>query len=159
MGRDKALLPWGGTTLLERMCRLLHEAGVDRVVVSGDRPGYDCMPDAEPERGPGYAVSCVLAALPKEATALIVPIDMPLLTPALLRRLSIVPAAFFEGHPLPAMLPTRNPDGGELQADSIKGLHRAAGSQALPITADEDKLLVNANTPEEWLRIRPGEAA
>lgn len=153
MGRDKAQLDWHGVSLLDRMCRILLDAGVARVVVSGDRPGHDCVPDVEPERGPGFAVSGVLATLPADATALVVPVDMPLLTPALLRMLTAHRAACFEGHPLPALLPTRAADGGELRADSIKGLHRAAGSVALPVTADAAAILVNANTPEEWLRL------
>jgi len=33
MGRPKALLPWGGRTLVEHAVHVLHEAGVERTVV------------------------------------------------------------------------------------------------------------------------------
>lgn len=150
MGRDKAQLPWQGTCLLDRMCRLLSETGVDRVVVSGNRAGYECFPDTEPGSGPGFALSGVLARLPAHARALIVPIDMPLLTPALLGRLLAYPAACFADHPLPAVLPA----GEALQGHSIKGLHRVAGSVTLQATPEEVAILVNANTPEEWQRMQ-----
>jgi molybdopterin-guanine dinucleotide biosynthesis protein A len=154
MGRDKALLDWHGVTLLDHICRLLREAGVDRIVVSGERAGYDCIPDAEPDRGPGYALTGVLAALPADTSALIVPVDMPLLTPTLLRNLLMHAAACYEGHPLPAVLPSRTADGDLLRADSIKALHLTAGSVSLPVPPGEAARLVNTNTPEEWLGIQ-----
>lgn len=159
MGRDKALLNWRGVSLIDHVCRVLREAGVDRVVVSGERPGYDCLPDLEPDRGPGFAVSGVLAALPESASALVVPVDMPLLTAGLLQRLLAFPAASFLGYPLPCVLPTRAPGGGALQGDSVKALLRAAGYVALPVAPEEETLLVNTNTPEDWQGIQPGEPA
>jgi molybdopterin-guanine dinucleotide biosynthesis protein A len=152
MGRDKALLPWGEGTLLNHAVALMHSAGVETVKVSGDRPGFDCLPDTTPGAGPGVAISDLLASLPADAAVLVVPVDMPLLTPALLARLASVSgrAAYFEGFPLPALLPTRGPEGQPLRADALRRLHAQAASQALPLTEDEAAAFVNVNTPQEW---------
>lgn len=160
MGRDKAQLPWKGAggeiSLLDHAIALLRESGVQTVKVSGERPGHDCVADRQPGAGPGVAISDVLAGLPASAKVLIVPVDMPLLTPALLRRLLQAPdrAAHFEGFPLPALLPARAPDGQLLAADSLRRLHAQAGSVSLPLTAAEVAAFVNVNTPQEWEVVR-----
>jgi molybdopterin-guanine dinucleotide biosynthesis protein A len=158
MGRDKALLPWRGVSLLEHMCRLLQAAGLDRVLVSGERPGYESVPDAHPGRGPGIALADVLASLDADAWALVVPVDMPLLHVELLRGLMGPRPAHYSGHPLPAWLPARigirrAPDG-----ESIRALHAAAGSVALPIAPEAAAFFVNANTDEEWRQLQGSQA-
>lgn len=152
MGQDKAQLSWNGSTLLDHAIALLRESGIRTVRVAGHRPGYDCIPDQKPGAGPGVAISDLLASLPETAHVLVVPVDMPLMTPALLSRLLQTPggAAYFEGFPLPALLPARTPDGHALRADTLRHLHVQAGSTALPLAADEAALFVNVNTPQEW---------
>ncbi|UUS13945.1 NTP transferase domain-containing protein [Stenotrophomonas sp. CD2] len=54
MGRDKALLPWKGRTLLEHMRGLLLQAGAGRVWVSGDYPAFGGIPDQVARCGPGW---------------------------------------------------------------------------------------------------------
>lgn len=157
MGQDKALLEWNGVSLLEHMRRLLLEAGVDRVVVSGERPGFDCVPDAEPGQGPGAALSGVLAALPAQSWALVVPVDMPLLKAPLLRSL-IVQArpAHFASYPLPAFLPASVESLGVPAGDSVRALHRLAGSVALALDPADEAGFANVNTPEEWRQAEGG---
>lgn len=152
MGRDKAQLPWGDGTLLDHAVVLLHASGVEVVKVSGERPGFDCVADVAPGAGPGVAISDVLAALPAHAAVLIVPVDMPRLTPALLTRLLQAPggAGYFDGFPLPALLPTRGLDGQAPRGDSLRRLHALAGSQALPLAEGEAAAFINVNTPQEW---------
>lgn len=52
MGRDKALLPWHGRTLLEHMRGLLRQAGAQRVWVSGAYPAFAGIPDRIAHCGP-----------------------------------------------------------------------------------------------------------
>lgn len=164
MGRDKAALCWKGPageiSLLDHAIALLRESGVQTVKVSGDRPGHDCVADQQPGAGPGVAISDMLAHLPPTAAVLIVPVDMPCMTPALLRRLlqavgqTSDRAAHFDGFPLPALLPARAPDGQPLAADSLRRLHAQAGSVSLPLAEGEAAAFVNVNTPQEWEAVR-----
>ncbi len=150
MGTDKSALPWQGRRLLDHMCSLLLESGVDKVVVSGDVAGYECRMDVQPGSGPGRALSSLLADLPEYARVLVVPVDMPLLSTALLRTLLNTGAGCYAGYPLPAVLPTRSKTGALLQADSIRGLHQQAGSVMLDAPDNAEKMLANLNTPIEW---------
>lgn len=104
MGRDKALLQLDGQTLLERSKRLGEALGAQQVLVSRNEPGFiqDLVHDAGPMAG-------IAAALPHCLTdwLLVLPVDMPLLTPAALKPLflSSCPAgSFIEAFPLPVLL-------------------------------------------------------
>lgn len=153
MGRDKALLDWQGIPLIDHMLDLLRDAGVDKCLVSGERPGYDCIADAEPGEGPGAALSHLLTMLPAQRLVLVVPVDMPLLTPELLRGLLAQGRpCHYADHPLPALLASRTPSGERLSGQSIYALHRAAGSIALPLDEAAGSAFDNLNTPEEWQR-------
>ncbi|WP_223846360.1 molybdenum cofactor guanylyltransferase [Wenzhouxiangella sp. AB-CW3] len=79
MGRDKAGLVWGnGQTFLDRSIALLGEAGCARVIVSGNRPCYDHVPDLQPHLGPMGGIASILVRRPElGGTLLIVPVDMP----------------------------------------------------------------------------------
>lgn len=107
MGRDKALLAWQGRPLLDHMLALLAAAGVDRSVVSGDRPGHRGVPDRYPGQGPLGGVATVADVLP-DCRLLVVPVDMPLLAPArlvaLLRQYPRAACLHYRGHPLPMRL-------------------------------------------------------
>jgi molybdopterin-guanine dinucleotide biosynthesis protein A len=104
MGRDKALLELEGQTLLERCKNLGAALGAQQVLVSRNEPGFiqDLVNDAGPMAG-------IAAALPYCLTdwLLVLPVDMPLLTPAALKPLflsSCPPGSFIEGFPLPVLL-------------------------------------------------------
>ncbi len=93
MGRDKASLLLEGATLLERAVTTTRLAlGVNsRIVVSGDRPGFECIPDQVAGLGPIGAINSVVKWAVDQTGfigVLIVPVDMPLLTPASLRYLT-----------------------------------------------------------------------
>src|SRR5699024_4333288 len=110
MGRDKAALLWaGGRSFLDRAIDLLERAGCARVIVSGERPGYDCVPDRWPGQGPLGGIASVLAACPELAgLLLIVPVDMPQLEISdlapLLKAAPGRDGAVFKGLPLPMAL-------------------------------------------------------
>jgi molybdopterin-guanine dinucleotide biosynthesis protein A len=161
MGRDKALLPWREGTLLDHMIGLLKESGLASVIVCGERAGYTSVADPEPNQGPGVAIGHLLAALAPDAWALVVPVDMPLLTPDLIRRLLGEPgrprqAAHYADQPLPALLPARAADGSPLRGRSLRALHEAADSRELTLDPSEAAAFLNVNTPDNWDQARSG---
>lgn len=89
MGTDKAVLLWGGMTLLERAARTALAAGLPTLVVGRPRPdgwqtpAVDFASDDAPGRGPlgGLETALRRAGDPVLAVAC----DMPLLTPSALR--------------------------------------------------------------------------
>lgn len=105
MGTDKAMLPWGAGTLIAHMHALLLTAGARQVVVSGHRPEFDGVPDAQPGTGPMGALAQLAPQL-QAGQWLVVPVDMPLLTVELVHALLSVDAACacVEDHPLPMAL-------------------------------------------------------
>ena len=91
MGRDKALLGWGGATLLDHAIRRLEKVCSDVRVLSGlqrrytDR-GRAVVVDAAPQEGPlGGLAAALAAAAPRPA--LILAVDMPFVTADVLRHL------------------------------------------------------------------------
>ncbi len=160
MGRDKALLPLAGRTLLEHMQSLLAQAGVAETLISRNQPGF--IADNYPGKGP---LAGLAAVLPYCTTPqlLVVPVDMPLLQPGMLRHLlaassAAEPAAawYFDESPLPCVLPNipqlADYLTAQLESDqgdfSVRGLLRYLNANAL--TASDVLQLVNTNTPQQW---------
>ena len=89
MGRDKALLPLGGQTLIERVLAAAHPLGYPRVII-GDPTAYahfglPVHPDRRPSLGP---LGGLYTALSTTATpVLLLACDLPFLTPDFLRHL------------------------------------------------------------------------
>lgn len=167
MGTDKAQLRRNQQTMLEYTESLLQSLGLD-VLVSGGDVG---IPDVVPQLGPLGGVytlvnKCQVEGLLVDAL-LIVPVDMPLLTPAVLQHLirrgeTSKSAVCYEDCYLPLYLPVNAVLSNYLEAvfaegstmpRSVKKLLTALNAVQLPVT--EPKLLVNTNTPEEWLSIKP----
>jgi molybdopterin-guanine dinucleotide biosynthesis protein A len=90
MGRDKASLPFGGETLLARVLRLVHEVVPDVVLVAREGQelpdGLDAVRDPAEGLGPLAGITAGLAAVSGERV-FVAACDMPLLRPALVRRL------------------------------------------------------------------------
>jgi molybdopterin-guanine dinucleotide biosynthesis protein A len=90
MGRDKAALPFGDETMLERVVRRTREAVADVVVSAGPDQeipaGLVVVRDGEAGAGPLVALARTLPELPWDLT-LVVACDMPLVEPRLLRAL------------------------------------------------------------------------
>lgn len=92
MGRDKALLPWEGGTLLQALIDRFSALGP--VAVSVDRPGRFPfsraaeLPDAFPGAGPLNGIVSGFTAFPKEPELLLTATDLPFPSPALARRLA-----------------------------------------------------------------------
>lgn len=164
MGRDKALLPWDGGTLLAHMHGLLHRAGAGRIVVSGDRPDHAGVPDGRPGGGPMAALAHLCPRLP-DGLWLVVPVDMPLLSVGLLQALrrTVAPCACIAGHALPmalrldAQVRRAVEDVGALEgrACSLRALQERLQVERLDAAPWFDALR-NCNTPEEWEALHRG---
>ncbi|MBB6184643.1 molybdenum cofactor guanylyltransferase [Oleiagrimonas soli] len=167
MGRDKALLHWQGRPLLEHQCATLLAAGVDDVRISGARAHPLAIPDRHPQRGPLGGLSSVVDAL-GDVALLIVPVDMPRLTPALLARLRTAEACaacvHFADHVLPMRLrvdaETRAALDALMAADddrarSLRALRQRVGAHALPLSAAETAQLRDCNTQADWDEVQP----
>ena len=162
MGTDKALLRRNQQTMLEYTESLLKSLGLDILVSGGDKG----IPDVITQSGPLGGIYTVIKKTPVNAL-LIVPVDMPLLTSSLLQQLitegeASETAVCFQDCYLPLYLPVNKrlleyleqvlTEGTGLPR-SIKRMLAAVNSVQLPVT--EPELLVNTNTPEEWLSIKP----
>lgn len=91
MGRDKALLPWRGTTLLDHAVARLRAICDDVRILSGPEPRYQdrglpVSTDLVPDAGPLGGIHAGLAALSGDP-ALFLAVDLPLVNESLLAAL------------------------------------------------------------------------
>jgi molybdenum cofactor guanylyltransferase len=159
MGQDKALLQWQGQSLLARAKDTL-QAICSSVVISGDYPGEPCIGDNG--GGPLAGIAAVQQCWPGHPL-LLLPVDMPLVTPALLRLLLATDSttgAAFAGSLLPLLLRPQ-PQLASLLAQLLasaeprqRSLHALVAVLALPLLTLPAALLPrldNCNTPSQWL--------
>jgi len=161
MGRDKAELPWGGHTLLQQARAQLIEAGARRVVICGRTGDPDALPDVEKGQGP-LAALAQLAPKLDDGIAVIVPVDMPLLSAELLQQLAVADSecAAFDSHPLPMRLQLAAnarrvlAQLSQLPAPqrSLRALQRALQTLTLDGAVWQAQLR-GCNTQEEWLAL------
>ncbi|MEA9785175.1 molybdenum cofactor guanylyltransferase [Xanthomonas campestris] len=164
MGQDKALLPWHGRPLLAQMQALLLQAGAQQVLVSGNYPQFAGIADARADLGPLGGLASVIDRVADGTTLLVVPVDMPLLSGALLARLLVPPdarCATFEDE----MLPMRVQVDAQLRAilaqlleapaasRSLRALQRSLQCHRVAVTATERAAFVNCNTPAQWTQL------
>lgn len=164
MGADKASLPWRGQSLLEHARGVLEQAGATQVLLSGPYAGPHAMPDHESGLGPLGGV-LTLAQTQADGIYLLVPVDMPLLTASLLRRLAAAvaadhgaPCAIWAKHALPLCLRLDAAARSAMadlarqrqRARSLRALHDRLGGIELVLAKGDAPCLVNCNTPEEW---------
>lgn len=180
MGTDKALLPYRGKRLVDFMIQLagdsLRSCFPDQpteVWVSGDVSGQPCVPDEESGLGPLGGVLSIVRHLDKRSerrnvSLLIVPVDMPLLTPELLatlirRQFEGVDAIRFAGRELPTLLritPSVRRAISDLCVSSTAGRQRSFRAllsrlrvEELPLSGPMEALFLNANTPDRWKEV------
>jgi molybdopterin-guanine dinucleotide biosynthesis protein A len=163
MGVGKALLSIEGRRLIDRTISVLNELKpwVSRVVISGDIPKLESIPDREPYSGPVGGIASVARRLIDEGVEglLVVPVDLPLLSADTLKPIleytdSHHPSAVcFSESWLPAYFILNN---NLLLAcenhRSVRELLRSLDyhSASLPRKSEG---LANANTPQEWQRL------
>jgi len=176
MGRDKALLPFQGTTLLEYIIMQMRKA-VEDVIVVADMPeryvladGTRVVGDIYPEAGPlGGIVTGLHVA--KEGYHPVVGCDMPYLEPAMLRLLireaqgfdGVIPEVAGRIEPLCAVYHSRCVVALEMALlQGERAVHRAIEyvnmkrvREDVLRTVDKDlRSFINLNTPAEYERVR-----
>lgn len=166
MGREKALLPWGGATLGQTVLRAVEAAAGSAVLVGnpciGPLLGYPAIPDLYPGEGPLGGILAALASSRAEWN-LVTACDMPGLSAQFLRGLleaaersgaaALLPAAPGEP-PQPLCAVYRRSARELLGAAFDRGVRKMAEAlrelrvEVLPVT--EVAWFENVNTPEEW---------
>jgi molybdopterin-guanine dinucleotide biosynthesis protein A len=159
MGRDKALLELGGVTLLERARALLKEVGAERILVAGRADVEGGFADVAPGGGPARAARDALLALADAECelALVIPVDMPLLTVPALEPLIAAAAAggaAYENHPLPFCARLYGPTLHAMEPNSLRDLLDAVGAVRLPVMGFDENVFANVNTPEDWAALK-----
>lgn len=145
-GSPKEIAEYDGETLRDRAWRLLGDACDERIAV-----GRDGLND--PGTGPVAAIAVGLRAAAHEL-AIVVPVDMPLLTVTALRALADAcrDAAVTQRGPLPCAVARRALpafETGELRLRTV-----LAGLDTATIELDE-RVLVNVNTTAELDTLAP----
>ena len=179
MGQDKAHLKLDGQSLLQRGLALLAQAGCQQVFAGGDYPEAASIADLPRWQGRG-PLAGIASALMREPDALwlILPVDMPGVTAAMLQQvLGLAQQLAADGEPIgmavadsqfPLLLQgERALPVLERLLESPDGRMASVGAliQALPLPllapesliADPQQqqlLLCNTNTPEEWHHFR-----
>lgn len=154
MGTDKAQLPMNGLPLWLLQQVRLQQAGCDDIQLSHPQLG---TPDQQAGHGPLSGLHTLLPFC-KHERVLVLAVDMPWMTAALLRTLihhSQEQPVFFKDHYLPCVLQNSS----DLQSYIAKQLHekgrRSVGAllsycAARAIPCPSPQLLLNTNTPEDW---------
>jgi molybdenum cofactor guanylyltransferase len=152
MGKNKALLDFYGTPLVEHMMALLDSCGIRDVFISGTVENYPCLPDKTPFGGPAVAMADCLNDMRGDYDGILfVPVDMPFLTPALLKKLlGQNQTCYFKSKPLPAYIRTQKVKEG---VTSVQQLLSILGAGFVPLTESSQKAFSNINTPEEWREV------
>lgn len=147
MGRDKAVLDWGGRRAVDLVADLARAAGAQALVTAGADLGWPWVADDAAGAGP---VGGVLAGARALGTArlLVLAVDAPTITLEDLAPL-LASGGCYEGLPVPMVL-----DAAALPADAEAGwplrrLVERAGLVTLPVLDGALQRLRGANTPEE----------
>lgn len=151
MGQNKALLAYHDKPLIEHMIAIMKRTGIKNVIISGDIEGYDCVPDDDLFGGPAKAIETVIRRFEDYKGFLFVPVDMPLLEPAMLQILmQQKEGANFIGCPLPAFI---TPPYSQSHETSVQGLLDSYGIYPVNLPERFASSMKNANTPEEWKEV------
>lgn len=169
MGHDKALLIYQGRRLIDHMALLLQETGITDIYVSGHVEGYHCITDRIPHKGPLSGIYSISnhPTMNRYTTFLIVPIDMPLLTPQLLlfllEEMGYHDAVYYTQYPFPVILQNSEKIRGMLskifnndtmENYSMKHFLHTLRYKEVVIPHNETAFFINANTPTEWDSIK-----
>jgi molybdenum cofactor guanylyltransferase len=139
-GSPKALAVYEGETLADRAWRLLAETCDERLAV-----GRGGLPD--PGTGPVAAIAVGLRTATREL-AVVIPVDMPLLTPDALRRLveACRDAAVAQAGPLPCAVARRMLPAFERGERRLRTVLDGLDTARVELEAE---LLANVNTPAD----------
>jgi molybdenum cofactor guanylyltransferase len=147
-GSPKAFARFAGETLAERAWRLLEDTCDERLAVG--RGGL-----ADPGTGPVAAIAAGLRAATHEI-AVVIPVDMPLLTPRALRLLAEAcrEAATAQHGPLPCAVTRRTLPAFETGERRLRAVLDGLDTARIEL---EEKLLANVNEPDDLRKIAAAE--
>jgi molybdopterin-guanine dinucleotide biosynthesis protein A len=151
-GSPKAFARLAGETLAERAWRLLGEACEERLAVGGlDGLPFPALSDEG--TGPVAAIAAGLRGATHDL-AVVIPVDMPLLTPDALRSLADAcrDAAVAQAGPLPCALARRTLPGFEAGERRLGAVLDGLDTARIEL---EEPLLVNVNTRADLDRLAP----
>lgn len=145
-GSPKALVRFEEETLAERAWRLLGEVCEERLAVGGDG-----LPD--PGTGPVAAIAVGLRAATNEV-AVVIPVDMPLLTAGALRSLAAAcrEAAVAQAGPLPCAVVRRAVPTFETGERRLSTVLDGLDTARIEL---EEQLLANVNTQADLDSLAP----
>jgi len=145
-GSPKALAEYEGVTLADRAWRLLAEACDERLAVG--RGGL-----ADPGTGPVAAIAAGLRTARHEL-AVVIPVDMPLLTAGALRMLAGAcrDAAVAQAGPLPCAVARRALPAFETGERRLRTVLDGLDTAHLEL---DERLLANVNTPADLDTLAP----
>ena len=171
MGRDKALLAWGDTDLLGHALRRLAAVTSEQMILSGARArhtGRGVAVVTDPAQGALAAVAAGLAAAGGRPV-LVLAVDVPLVTSALLGRLvellpghdAVVPVSARGDEPLSAVYGPACLDA--MRRRLAAGQHamtafwpdvrlRRVAPEELEAFGDPEQLFLNVNTDDAYAR-------
>jgi molybdopterin-guanine dinucleotide biosynthesis protein A len=152
MGRDKAAVVVAGVPMRARVLRALR-AVCDEVVQLGGPTGDAEVVVPDDGAGPFLAVIDLLARVPGDRFV-IAPVDQPLLSPGLLRRLldvdvGVAGGVCFDGEPLPCVLAAGARDRVALLAAAGERRMRTLATTSIAPTDHERSSLMNVNSPAD----------
>ncbi len=159
MDQDKAQVIYKNRPLLEHMQGLLNASGVGEIYISRQNHVADIIPNS----GPLGGIYSILQNI-NEEEILILPIDMPLLSPSLLQKLinaNYADALIYEGYNLPLKLRTSDRLKNIIKQKlldkekslSIKSLLAELDTKTLKLSNKDKKLFINVNTTQELEKI------
>jgi molybdopterin-guanine dinucleotide biosynthesis protein A len=173
MGRDKALLPWGDTDLLDHALTRLRAVTGDVRILAGSEPrhrgrGAAVVTDPVPNRGPLAGLLAALEVAPG-CSVVLLGVDLPLVPADLLARLLVlargadaaVPVSPRGPEPLCAVYgagclePVRRAIAGDdlkMTAFWSEVQVREVGPGELVAFGDPRDVFLNANEPEDYER-------
>jgi molybdopterin-guanine dinucleotide biosynthesis protein A len=180
MGRDKAWLEIDGQSLIERQLALARELGAEELFISGraredySSLGFRVLEDAFPDAGPLAGIERGLAAT-TSPLLLVLAVDLPRMETHFLRRLlatcaddrGAVPEVRGRLEPLAAMYPRCAHAVVALQLQAGRcAVHEFAAAceaegwlQRYPVTAADEPLFLNWNTPEDLTAGKPAQVS
>ena len=168
MGTDKALLKYRGNRMIDHIEAVFRTAGIENIFVSGEYEGFDCIYDKYPNAGPVGGICSIINALYGRFTRVVIlPIDLPNISPIIVRNLQIandkMQAVYFENEPLPLFLKLDmdiNLKCSEINSKlvagasfSVKQFLAQLNCQILPISQEIKSCLTNTNSPEDWAKV------
>lgn len=157
MGFDKRFLKWDNQTFLDRAFSLARELVDDdkQVLLCGDVPGYDCLPDLEIDQGPLSGIRSAMSVTNWGNYILVIPVDMPFLSVEILQGLvkSQKSVVAYENFELPMLFKCDEHACDvmkKLPKQSIRAFLEALNCERIGIPMEKMDGFLNINSSDEY---------